>query len=351
MKYNLILLILFIIIVLLFLTPISNKDNYISSSSKTYSFDSILDYNVYFILENDLNSIYDQEIQDLIINSKNNIYCSIYNITLESISSELIKKKQEGLDIKIITDLKQSSNRNSVIGVLKSNDILVYTNLDPNKTMHNKFCVFDNTKVLFGSANFTYNSLYKNNNNFLVINNKEVNEIFTNQFNLFLNNSYATNINYSKRSLYEFYFCNSKTSVCKNKIIDLFKNSNKSVKCMSYSLTNNDVYLEIKELLDLNKDFELKFITEKRQNSKYSLYSKICNLSKNENKNFIIFDRNPNSMHNKFCVFDNNVLLTGSANITNNGLTNNYESILITKDQNLIEYYDLYFEKYFNMWK
>jgi phosphatidylserine/phosphatidylglycerophosphate/cardiolipin synthase-like enzyme len=369
-------LFLFFIIMLLFISLYSkNQNNLMYNKPIIYDFNYILDYNVFLIdpsIDIITNNIYEEQILDLIKNSKESIYCSVYNITLESISNELINQKNNNLDIKIITDLKQTSNRNSKIGVLKANNIPIYNNIETTKSMHNKYCVFDNNIVLFGSTNFTYDSLYKHNNDFIIINNKEVSKIFIDQFNLFLNsnnnyyyynsndnNNYNNSYNYNKvidynyldSSLYKFYFCNSKTNNCELQIINLFRNSTKSIKCMQYSFTYNNIYLELKELLDLNKDIELKFITEKTQNSKYSLYTKIKDLSIDYNKEFIILDKNPSFMHNKFCIFNNDILLTGSANLTNNGLTNNFESILITKDKNIIDKFNIYFDKYFHIWK
>jgi phosphatidylserine/phosphatidylglycerophosphate/cardiolipin synthase-like enzyme len=56
-------------------------------------------------------------------------------------------------------------------------------------------------------------------------------------------------------------------------------------------------------------------------------------------------DNTLNHMHNKFAVFDNKVVLTGSYNWTRSAALYNQENLLICNDQKLINEYSNEFEK------
>ena len=53
-------------------------------------------------------------------------------------------------------------------------------------------------------------------------------------------------------------------------------------------------------------------------------------------------------MHNKFAIFDNKLLVTGSYNWTNNAEHFNYENAVLISDPTIITKYQKEFEKIFN---
>lgn len=53
-------------------------------------------------------------------------------------------------------------------------------------------------------------------------------------------------------------------------------------------------------------------------------------------------------MHNKFCIFDKKLLVTGSYNWTNNAEKNNYENTVFISDPEIISQYQKEFDKIWN---
>lgn len=159
---------------------------------------------------------------------------------------------------------------------------------------------------------------YINNNSNLSIleNNSTLYELET--INLDLNSNLDFNIFFCKK----LNDSNSQNN-CLDTLNNIFKNSNKNIKCSIYDLSSN----KIKDTLVNNKNTNKIIITDlKRSSSSNSLVADLI-LDKNT-----IFYRNQDSinlMHNKFCLVDNNLFVFGSANFTSNGLLKNNNNIII----------------------
>ncbi|MDD3975961.1 MAG: phospholipase D-like domain-containing protein [Candidatus ainarchaeum sp.] len=299
--------------------------------------DRIIDSEVYFCPEDNC----EVELINLINSSKESIDCAIYDISLDAVSSSLIDKKKEGLEVRIVTDYLRSSTKTSKIGDLKANNIFVISNPSSSSYMHNKFCVFDNKKIFIGSMNFTLNGVYKNNNNILILEDKElalffkkkIDSFFDGNFSLDLKNNYYIN----QFGNIETYFCPEED--CYSHFLEKLEVAN-SIDCMFFSFT-------IDEVTDIisSKEIPSRFILESRTIDNYSEFDRL--IDKNI---FTIKDKNPESMHNKFCIFDNSFVMTGSMNLSNNGISNNDESIIFIYDENITKEYINYFNKYWDLW-
>lgn len=323
-KYTLLLMILAIIsfIVLAYFydskTTLNNNTNTNSNNNTPTIQDINSEYYAFFCPENDCNTI----LYDYLSNAKT-IDCAIYDITLNWIY-DTIKDK----NTRIITDNDQLTDYGRQFNFVKTDSSPDY--------MHNKFCILDSNLLLIGSLNFTLDAITKQNNNFIVTNNiqliKETQSYFDNlwkgQFN------YGATYNNS---------CFSPSN-CINKYIEHVKNSKENIKCMFFSFTFDALGQELINAKE--KGIDVKLILEKSQNSQYSEYDKL-----KENNVNVIWDNNPSYMHNKFCVFDNSIVITGSMNPSNNGNINNNESIIIINNKEIANQYTNYFNKYYSIWR
>ncbi len=147
-------------------------------------------------------------------------------------------------------------------------------------------------------------------------------------------------VKYEKTDV-QIFFCPEED--CKQEIIKLVKESTKSINCMIYSFTDNEIGNELIEAKKRN--IEIKIIIESEQITKYSIYENLKN-----NKISIIKDKNNNLMHNKFCVFDEKKVFTGSVNLTNNGLKFNNENLTIINNSEIAEKFNAYFLNYWKLW-
>lgn len=86
--------------------------------------------------------------------------------TNEVIAEKLIKKRQEGLDVKVAI---YDDGVNNKYGVNFKNVPLYRIRSKHGGIMHNKFCVIDNQIVITGSYNWTNNAEFRNEENISII--------------------------------------------------------------------------------------------------------------------------------------------------------------------------------------
>jgi len=153
-----------------------------------FSFISFAKVEVYFSLYDDPESIIIKNIDSA--NSFINI--AMYTFTDREIAQAILRAKDRGVDIKIYLDRSQVNAKYSKSRYFINNgieDIRISSN---NYIMHNKFAVIDDEIVITGSYNWTASAGERNNENLLVIDDKNIIKEYQNQFNNLWNNKYST---------------------------------------------------------------------------------------------------------------------------------------------------------------
>ncbi len=256
------------------------------------------------------------------IQQSNNISCAFYDIDLDEIKRLL----QEKHALVVIDNDHEDEFRGYNIS-LKS---------DWNsKLMHNKFCIFDNNKVITGSMNPTIRGAYKNDNNLIIITSKIFAQNYQTEFNeMYFHNDYHNKngiqvpepiiIDKEHDIALENYFCPEDS--CQNNIISLLKEANESIYFMQFSFTSNAIGDII---VGKSHSIKVKGILEKTQNvnSIYSEYERFLD----ENIS-VILDSNPFNMHHKVFIIDKKIVIIGSMNPSNNGNYYNDENIVVIYD-------------------
>ena len=127
---------------------------------------------------------------------------------------------------------------------------------------------------------------------------------------------------------------------CENKIVNLINNSENSIDVAVYSINNTDIVEAIK--LAHDRKIKLRILTDKLQAS--GKYSKVMELYK-YGVNIRVHSKNKIE-HNKFAIFDSNVVSTGSFNWTNAASDKNSENCLfLIKEPDNIKAYKERFEE------
>lgn len=120
----------------------------------------------------------------LIRNSKNYIYIPAFLISHKEMVSELIQAKNRGVDVRIITDALNASAKYSKVRELRAAGMPVKIENYAGK-MHSKTMIIDDKYLILGSMNFSKSGESKNDENLIVLENKEA-AIFYKQFFLYL---------------------------------------------------------------------------------------------------------------------------------------------------------------------
>lgn len=117
-------------------------------------------------------NIINAEIIPLIKSAKNYIYISIFFITSKKLEEALINAKNKGVEIKIINDATNAQTKYSIHKNLRKAGIKVKTENYAGK-MHSKTMVIDDKYSIIGSMNYTKSGNAYNDENVLIIDNKE----------------------------------------------------------------------------------------------------------------------------------------------------------------------------------
>ncbi|MCD6522293.1 MAG: phospholipase D family protein [Candidatus Diapherotrites archaeon] len=129
---------------------------------------------VYFCPEDNC----EQVIAEAIGNAKEDVYVAMYSFTSQQIADKLIEAKERGIDVRVVLEEEQAQSKCSVYQKLVAAGIPIV--LDKNENyMHNKFVVIDNKKVITGSANWSKNGMYRNDENIVVIDCQEIASKYT----------------------------------------------------------------------------------------------------------------------------------------------------------------------------
>lgn len=341
-------IILIVIVVLITYVLIDrNFDNQTNQSAVITKEESVLetDFNilVYFCPEDDceFNLKY-------YMNQSSYTKCAVYNVDLLWIYETM----KDTNTFFILDDVQYKNYYDDANAEIKSmldsleSEGKLKTDVKEEEYMHNKFCVFDISGVKYvwvGSANFTLNDFNYNNNNFVIINGNVIAELAENEFDEMFSGTFNGGLTVPTQYSYpKAYFCPEDN--CVSHYLEILDKAEKNVWCMFFDLTYDEIgdkFVELKK-----KGIDVRVIFETRQaGSQYNEFEKM-----QIEGVAVIKDKNPKTMHNKFCIVDDSYVITGSMNPSQHSQIANDESIIIINNKDLTNNYLNYFKKYWAMW-
>lgn len=110
----------------------------------------------------------------IINNSKKSIYIETFIFTHKSLAQSLIEAHKRGVDVKIIVDATNASSAHSMVKTLRQNGIKVKVENYAGK-MHMKTIISDDDYFIAGSMNLSNSGENYNDENILIIKNKQIN--------------------------------------------------------------------------------------------------------------------------------------------------------------------------------
>lgn len=121
----------------------------------------------------------------------------------------------------------------------------------------------------------------------------------------------------------------------KNYIIEQLNEANSTIRIAIAWFTNDDLYQTILRLLDKKIHIELIIIDDHINRNEFGLDFNVF-ISKGGH---LFLSTQTKNMHNKFCVIDNNSVITGSYNWTYYAEKRNWENIVATSEKPIINQY------------
>jgi phosphatidylserine/phosphatidylglycerophosphate/cardiolipin synthase-like enzyme len=127
----------------------------------------------------------DSMLINLISQARKSIYVAMYSFTRDGLASALVDAKNRGVEVKVIMEEENAYVQGSDYRMLKEAGVDVRLDGNP-ALMHHKFMIVDGELVVTGSYNWSTTAEDKNDENFVVIRDKEVVDRFTQEFNRLL---------------------------------------------------------------------------------------------------------------------------------------------------------------------
>ena len=111
---------------------------------------------------------------DAINSTQKSLLIQAYSFTDAPIAKAILAASKRGVEVKVVVDKSQKTERYSIVNTLKNANIPVYVDEKP-AIAHNKVMLFDTNMVFTGSFNFTTSAQNRNvENGLLIINEPEI---------------------------------------------------------------------------------------------------------------------------------------------------------------------------------
>ena len=260
--------------------------------------------------------------------AKDSIVLAIYNLTNDKIKNALINAHQRGIKTEIIVE--DGYFFSDDIKDIKNAGISLISDENTKSLMHNKFIVIDDYITWSGSTNYTYHAFYRNNENAIRMQSKDIAYTYKKQFYELYNHDIKKG-SFAKDGL-EIYF--SPEDNFKEKLLSLINRAENSIYFLTFAFTDQDIS---QALIQANKrGVTISGVFDESQNksqssSKYSTLKK-ANID-------VKLDGNKYFLHNKVFIFDENIVVTGSYNFTVSANTKNAENSLVIENEDLSSRY------------
>ncbi len=289
-----------------------------------------------------------QALLQKINNAKISIYAALFEITDPLIIDALCKAKSNGIDVRLVLESERLNGQVKA----KFETFNIPMQLDNRKEfMHNKFFIFDSKSVWTGSYNITPREAKLNNNNAIYIENEEIASIYLAEFNEmfeqaifgnrteylpfpFLSNKYYVKLNDIDINVYF-----SPDDDVERIITKRIEKAKKTIFFLAFSFTSDAIgealIAKHKQGIAVKGVFEKKDI--KNVNSEY-IKLKVEGLD-------VLYDANPNTMHHKTIIIDDEWVITGSYNFSKNAKKRNDENCIMLRSPDIAKLYTQEFEK------
>jgi phosphatidylserine/phosphatidylglycerophosphate/cardiolipin synthase-like enzyme len=272
---------------------------------------------------------------------------AIYNFSEPSLANAIIHTKNRGVHVRLVMESDNLSK--PVPQQLLSAGIPIIGD-GQDSLMHDKFMVVDGKTLLVGSANFTDNGLGTDNNYLLKIDDPDLAEAYSDEFDsMFINGGFgATDLQPSPRADFkpggipvEVYF--SPEDGISNHLLDVVGKADKSIHFLVYTFTLDNLGQELVDKQQAGVDVRGVFEGDMLPGSTGTEFDLFRRVGLD-----IRLDGNPGLMHEKLLVIDEDTVVLGSYNFTRAADERNDENILIIHDPRLANLFEMEFREIFD---
>ncbi len=283
----------------------------------------------------------DKKFLSIVKNAQKTIDGAFYDIENMEFTNSIVEAKKRGVKVRLITDssnMKKDGDIRPSIRLLKDSGIEIKED-KKSSSMHHKFMIIDNKSLWTGSMNLTTNSIFQHNNDSILIESDKLSANYKAEFNrMYEKGNFKPNpheipnseIKMTDGTIIQTLFSpEGKTEI---EILKKISQAKKNIKFMVFAFTSKSIS---EAMINKSKQkIAVEGIFDACQISKYSVYNNL-----KTNKITVYKDGNQALLHEKIMIIDDETVITGSYNFSNNAEHNNNENTLIIKSKDIASQY------------
>mgnify|MGYP000122185702 CR=1 FL=1 len=312
-------------------------------------------WEVYFTDPNTINNPDDltgsipEKLLAYINSAQKSIHIAAFEFDLTPVAEALIAAHRRGVDVRWVTDDEHGIQADEEKGhgqfaMLKAAGIEVRDD-GRSALMHNKFWIFDGQIVWTGSTNVTKNCNFRNNNNVIVLKSPQVAAIYEREFDemwagQFGPRSPSTADQQSvviEGTPIQILFASEDKAI--SHLIPLVEAAQKDIRIMAFSFTHDALGKAVLARAQAGVDVQSIFETRGSETAYSELTILFCAGYPARQ------DGNPGTFHHKVLVIDDEIVVTGSLNFSDNADTGNDENVVIITNKEIATLYLQEFER------
>jgi phosphatidylserine/phosphatidylglycerophosphate/cardiolipin synthase-like enzyme len=270
-----------------------------------------------------------------------------YSLTLNSVRDALIRAHKRGVTVRMVMESDNMDNLD--VQKLVAAGIPVLGDRREG-LMHDKFMVIDRSQVWTGSMNFTNSGTYQDNNDMIHIQSADLAENFATEFEeMFVDDLFGDQVRAATPNpditidgtRVETFF--SPDDHPAGRITELLNGAKQSIYFLAYSFTTDDFG---KALVDRSRNgVKVAGVMEAEQvrTNQGTEYDRLRQAGLD-----MRLDGNPEYMHHKVFIIDEETVIFGSYNFSNSAETRNDENVLIIHSPELAKQFMQEFQRVYD---
>ena len=284
--------------------------------------------------------------------AQNSIHIAAFEFGLTRVAEALIAARQRGVDVRWVTDDEHGIEADEEpdrgqFAMLQQAGIEVRADTR-SALMHNKFFIFDGQTVWTGSTNITENSVFKQDNNTIVIHSPVVAAIYEREFQEMWDGQFGPkspsqlaeqSANVNGTQIWVIF--TSEDKALEQAIIPVVNFAQSSIRFLAFSFT--DYPLANAMILRAQSGVSVAGVYEKVGSSTDAAEFKTLFCGGVPVRR----DGNPSFMHNKVIVVDERFVITGSLNYSTSAEESNDENVIIIDNPEIAR---LYLQDFDRVW-
>lgn len=284
----------------------------------------------------------DDRLVSFLQGAQRSIRAAFYDLELQAVADALIERKRAGIAVALVSD-SHYEDREAVQSCIRAGIQVVFDKRGP--FMHNKFCIVDGQWVWTGSTNATYNCMYRNNNNSVVIGSSALAGNYAAEFSEMFDdkrfggrsprNTAQPVVTVGSISIENYFAPEDEPEA---QIVSEIGQARRTIDFMAFSFTSEPIAQAVAERL--TQRVRVRGLFEARNAG--ARYCRDDFLASHGAE--IHVDTNPYSMHHKVFILDGETVITGSYNFSKNAAEKNDENVIIIHDARIAQSYTLEFE-------